>query len=282
MKDEPSKIITQEGVAKFVSGIAAFMAEARRLAADFNLWVEHNGPRLAEWATALSKSLEQMPVRTRTLYIAAARDGWYLPWNITLVQVNAFARQFQDSTPEELEALLLGEFENAPQDIVARVAARFPDRELVTRQALSAHERGDYALSTLAFLVQAEGVAAELDLPSPFDKKCRDRLESLFHSVSPHSFDSILLAPLMEVNEIRLTERDRRSREAEGRGSVNLNRHEIVHGKRSNYGTQSNSLRAAMFLGHVMDVGERAHSWKREAKHFQEVMAAPLPERNHS
>lgn len=258
MTDASTQKIDPDKLKDAAKAIADFGRSLQEISRRVNVAVESVRPLILPFVESLRVALDELPPKLRKVYVGAANHGWYLPWDIPITAITPLISALDSATPEELDDMFSKLFAEYPEKIGEEVGVRFPQRKTVLAEAVEAHRRGSYALSTLAFLVQAEGIAIELGLPSPYENKDYALKSSkLLHgSIAP--FDAALLAPLIEVDALRIGLREVHRRRLSNASAVPLNRHEVVHGRRSDYGSEHNSVRAALLLGYVLYVGQRA------------------------
>jgi hypothetical protein len=126
---------------------------------------------------------------------------------------------------------------------------RFPERYAIVSSAIDAHRSGEYALSIPVFLAQADGICYQTINVQLFSKerKCpKPRTASYVEEmVLTDAFMAALLEPLRiplpisgPIDRLPSTEDI-------------LNRHAILHGRSTQYGTRSNSLKAISLLHYV-------------------------------
>lgn len=180
------------------------------------------------------------------------REGWFpdddWPWS-TLPDLAS-----TDVAGHEQD--LVEHFEERAADICERASREYPDRRGILEQAFSAHERGEFALSTPVLIAQAEGITVEV-LGEPGYQACSAKGSVPSYRLGKHlddrSLDDVLLRPFFEAFVRRppvvATEADRQAIARPG-----LNRHLVLHGMDTSYGTRANSCRAMSLLNWVCSV----------------------------
>lgn len=142
-------------------------------------------------------------------------------------------------------------------EFAAEIYRGFPDRMRVVEQAVGAHQAEKYALSVPVFFAQADGVcSARLqkylflggrDDAANVSGHARERVARL--SEKDGLFDLlevVMWSPLKDRRPVALTRGARKKI-----GYTGLNRHDVMHGDSSGYGTETNSLKAFSMLCHV-------------------------------
>lgn len=150
--------------------------------------------------------------------------------------------------------------------IERRLYERFDARKPVLADAFDAHRSRKFTLSVPVFLAQADGIGREiLRVSRQFFSRSR-RLEALERKTEdfvlfghPHSVPDPYRM-LIDQLRFRLSvaeDTDERSRRQQAEPWFGpLNRHAVLHGNESDYGTEVNSLRCILFLEHLLDMDQ--------------------------
>lgn len=180
-----------------------------------------------------------------------AARSWYFGMDMPLSSMSRMARLAASGDYGAVDAALADWHRRHSQAIIKRIAERFPDRSRVLTAALTAHQAGNYLLSIPAFLAQADGIAHDY-LSEHFFRtgRWKQRLREFMHEANLTGFASVMAIPLSEPGLIRTPT----NRLAEPAGI--LNRHQILHGLTSDYGTEMNSLKCIGLLDYLYSVGE--------------------------
>ncbi|MOA18770.1 hypothetical protein D3C78_1391090 [compost metagenome] len=137
---------------------------------------------------------------------------------------------------------------------------------------------GAYTLSIPVFLAQADGIFSEItSIKSPMGKDRGKELtrggEQVKAAIGDDTDANQLLFPILQLHEFDIlkSQKDRDAKcTASGKTFDALNRHQVMHGEVSDYGTELNSLKAFSLLVFVaLHVPEVIESAKERA-------AAPL------
>ncbi|MBI3777868.1 MAG: hypothetical protein HY274_02975 [Gammaproteobacteria bacterium] len=204
---------------------------------------------LGSMAVLIGETVSKLPEKFQTTLVALANRGWFLDpeiaWHI-LVQA---ASAIDEGTLDEADAMMVAHFENRLADIESKLSAALPHRASKFKSAFAAHRRGEYDLSILAFMAQADGICAELRGGHFFLK---DRTTGKSLAAPP---DSVYEGePLARIARLALSDdlpiRERLSKRAKS-GSTALNRHAVMHGESLDYDNKDNSLRALSLLNYV-------------------------------
>jgi hypothetical protein len=138
------------------------------------------------------------------------------------------------------------------QPFCDELASAYPNRSAPIKAAVNAHmslaERG-YFLSIPVFIAQADGLLAEITgVESPATKAAAKVFREKY-AHDPKLLD--LLYPFLELqgSSFMMSAKARQdAAQTTGKSFTALNRHQVMHGERSDYGTEINSLKAFSFL----------------------------------
>ncbi|WP_157665352.1 hypothetical protein [Cyanobium sp. NIES-981] len=196
-----------------------------------------------------------------------ARYGWFIDLEMTIGRIRASAKtlrglseEHQNAPPlsliEEIDVSAVKYFEERYSDIKTSILSRFRTRGHILEPAFAAHERGLYCLSIPVFIAQADGIFRELrgfglfslhksDAPSDY----REIYESILAGICDrHELAWSDFLPLLFHSKpdggipFNLNTKDK-----EGT-CENYNRHAIMHGLCTFYGTKENSFRYISLL----------------------------------
>lgn len=233
--------------AKAVQGrIPQVSAEMKRLVADVERSQEHMRKFYASMQDQWMLLVETLPKRDREALIALAKHGWYFDPKLPYVSLSKLQEYFA-SEPDEANAAMAGHFRTRTTAIRESLISSLPHRARFITAGFDAHDRGDYCVSILVFLAQADGVCDEKVQSSLFlREKSRPRIASIIETLDPHR--AAQMSPLGEILPINHSPGERR---AASQSSTVLNRHQVMHGESLDYDTEANSLRAISLLNYV-------------------------------
>ncbi len=193
--------------------------------------------------------MAMLPAELRESVRALADRGWFYDPHMYLQRVWLAKNLIESGRADEAEAIMAEHFEDRLADIEAKLVAALPKRASKFKSAFAAHRRGEYDLSILAFIAQADGVSAELRGGYFFltDRKTREQETAAYARGFDHNpIDRMAHLALIETLAIR----EKISSWSAG-GSQALNRHAVMHGASLDYDTKENSLRALSLLNYV-------------------------------
>ncbi len=169
--------------------------------------------------------------------------GWYPdPW-MAPIQL-ALLSSYRDSEPEAIEEIMQKVFRERLDSIEAKLVVEYPQRTLILQEAFDAHRESNYNLSVPVLLAQADGIWHDriaLNLFSGGTKKAIKALAKRVKDANSLEFVRALITPDWPLV---LSKKDRPD------DFSGLNRHLVMHGEATDYGTEENSLRAVAFLNY--------------------------------
>jgi hypothetical protein len=169
--------------------------------------------------------------------------GWYISDQIPYIEVLEILKAAKEKRIEYAESELINYYRNNIVDIISRIISKNKDREKIIIEALNAYKQGMFYASTILFLSQADGICDGKIFVSG-----KNKLSTLDKDNTP----PIIFAALGKQSAI-----DEDSRIIESNYNSDLNRHNVMHGLRCDYGNQLNSLKALSLLSFVANFANR-------------------------
>ncbi|MCQ4320458.1 hypothetical protein [Stutzerimonas stutzeri] len=212
-----------------------------------------------DWKAVQAK-LEKLPLRSKNAMHLAAEQGWFFGWNGSLQDVLELVDGVEGREACDLDEFLAQYHRDNLEEFSTALMSCYPHRLEAISAALEAHKlasRSGYLLSIPVLLSQADGILSEVtETESALQKAGRNEdqtraakwLKARF-SKSPQSLD--LVHPLLNLhaNDLFKSAKQRQAvSTASGSAFTALNRHQVMHGEISDYGTELNSLKAFSFL----------------------------------
>lgn len=191
----------------------------------------------------------RIPPELRTSVLALANRGWFFDPNLALPSWWRAKELIESGKADEADALMAAHFERRLDAIEAELVAALPHRVSKFKSGFAAHRRGEYDLSILAFMSQADGVCAELRGGHFFltDRATRLPEAAAYAAGMTENFVDEL-AHLALVERLPIRERMKRR---QANGATGLNRHAVMHGESLDHDTKENSLRTLSLLNYV-------------------------------
>ena len=197
----------------------------------------------------LHRWLEEQPEHDKESLTKLAVRGWFLGPDVPVSSIPQLGHAV-DGTPDEVD-IVVGQYIRRRLDVIESALIKsYPDRSHLFKEAFEAHRERRYSLSIRAFLAEADGVFHDRFGKPLFTRKRNDAVSAFMSEVTGRFFQAHL-HPLTQV--IPLWEDTRRLPDTfEG-----LNRHQVLHGIKADYDTETNSLKAISLLDYLVWVLNR-------------------------
>lgn len=168
-----------------------------------------------------------------------ANNGWFYDMNFTTFESKKFDDKF-----------FMEHFENNIEYICKSLVDSYPKRAKIIEKAIKSHKIGDYELSIPVLLIQIDGIYKEETQTEYFIKLGKKKVkieENIVKKIKNNNKDimNILISLFNSSLPISYSENLRKEK---GINSFDLNRHAILHGESTDYGTKINSLKTISFL----------------------------------
>jgi len=208
------------------------------------------GPVLAE----ISANVQKLPDRTINLQRNLAKRGWYAMPEMPLPDLFALEDVFDIDRRDVIDDRMTQMVESCLDEVEAQLINDFPARGSIFKEAFEAHSEGRYASAITLLLSQTDGICYELFGVVFFsvergtdDPRTRKVVESLQLEV----FEEMILEPVMTRGGVS-------ARDTElSQYQDSLHRHQILHGKDSNYASKINSLKTISLVGYLGGVAKQ-------------------------
>ena len=170
--------------------------------------------------------------------------GWYVSPHMPYATLEPLMHSMNED-PEGAVAKIAVYFGSQLDAIEQELVKLRPKRKKLLQDAFEAHRDRKYNLSIPVFLSQADGIWWDQYSQNLFNKRGRDSGHEKLRS-SPKSYlFSGFLYPLSITTPLWMSEGERDEPFNE------LNRHQVLHGKSVDYGTEENSLKAISLLNYL-------------------------------
>ena len=238
----PGQQHTPLGMGELVTGLTSLLESAGE-------WVLENRELLQVLLVGFSESIEDLsrypPIRFPLVkqedVNILMQNGWYPPSDVSSVEVRLLAEGFEEDA-ESANHMLIERYRSRLDDIESNLMSTFPHRADILGDAFEAHRQEKYNLSVPLLLIQADGVWWDRCSRNLFFKGFDNAVKDLVDKVPDETLRELALALSYKRIPLALSERDRSS------GFSDLNRHQVLHGEVTEYGTEENSLKAVAFL----------------------------------
>ena len=188
---------------------------------------------------AFAESVRRLPDELRPMVRTLAERGWFISGEMGMSELRVFQLLSESGTIEDIDALMSEWIESELPQILQRSVKRFPSRKLIIEAAITAHSAGNFELSVPVLLIQVEGMCIEVLGRKLFSTKSGiPRTKEATEALIDSAFSEVVFLPLRETHGLTASE-DTRDRWPDA-----PNRHEILHGLSTDYGTKLNSQKA--------------------------------------
>ena len=205
--------------------------------------------------------IAELPKKSKDAMALAASKGWYFGWHGSLPELMDLIDELA-ATGTPVDAVMEQYYRDNLQPFTDELVQKYPHRSQPIKAAVNAHRNHEpegYFLSIPVFIAQADGLLTEITKVQSAmrrihktselhaSKALRDKL-----SADPEALDLIYPLLTLPTSDFLKSENDRkRSVELSGQTFAALNRHLVMHGESSDYGTETNSLKAFSFLAFI-------------------------------
>ncbi|MCH3883041.1 MULTISPECIES: hypothetical protein [Tenacibaculum] len=165
--------------------------------------------------------------------------GWYISGQMEMKETSKVIDLIKNENIVEAENIMIKFFKENLSDIEKRLIKKHSERENLFKESFRAHRNKMFYSSTILFLSQADGIIDgkifhnRKNLDKHLDK---DKNPSFVNILKE---DSSLNVPSYKINKEKYFSK--------------LNRHSVMHGKSTDYGTEINSLKALSLCCFVSD-----------------------------
>lgn len=197
----------------------------------------------------VAEAIAKFPETLQQAVFALMHRGWFFDPAMPLTQWWAVHNMIAAGNVVEADQFMAAHFESRLSEIENQLTLLLPHRALKFKSGFAAHRRGEYDLSILAFLSQADGVCNELRGGHFFlvDRYTREPEAAEYAaSFSENPLERIVHMALTTKLPIHLQMSKRAAI-----GNDHLNRHAVMHGESLDHDTKENSLRAISLLSYV-------------------------------
>jgi hypothetical protein len=237
---------------QFLAGVRSIVDQVK----DFFAKLRPAVAALGSVAMFLGDVMLRIPVELRASVVELANRGWFFDPNMPLPTMWQAKTLIEAGKAGDADALMAAHFDGRLDEIETHLSEALPHRARMFGSGFAAHRRGEYNLSILMFIAQADGVCAELRGGHFFlkDRAGKPQPSAYAQGFAETFMDEIAHLALSENLPIR----ERMARWLAS-GATGLNRHGVMHGESLDYDTRQNSLRAISLLNYVglaLDLGE--------------------------
>lgn len=206
----------------------------------------------------IQKGFETMVREMPESLIELAKYGWYIDMDFLPRTPIELAQKIKNGEIDIVDEYLCDYYSEKLDYIKFKLCREFPSREVIFKEAFNCFNQKQYFASISLFLTQADGI-------------CYDKTEKLFFSNNKDLKKKKEYVPEVEAEiqrisgdfmDLLLEPIKRASAINENIGNisnfpVNLNRHSILHGMQTDYGTKTNCLKIISFIMYLNEMLEK-------------------------
>ncbi len=217
----------------------------------FGTWFEEHGETVIRVLASIAVPLDELRSHQlasfvqidRRLVASLVERGWYPDPHMAPMQL-ALLSSYSESEPSAIDEIMEKVFRERLNEIEANLIVDYPARAAIIRDAFGAHRESRYNLSVPVLLAQADGIWRDRIDQNLFGGDREEAIQELANLVEDPNSRELVLALTTPDWPLALSKK-KRSENFRG-----LNRHQVLHGEATDYGTEENSLRSVAFLNY--------------------------------
>lgn len=202
----------------------------------------------------IGERLKEYTKKTPEYFLLIAQHGWFIDLESELNFPSLVAYHIQDKSFDIAEGLLVDYYKTNVERIFVSLINRHYNRKEIFKSIKESYDEGNHILLIPTILTQVDGICFDFTKKKFFiTEKKNEKYKHLPEVIaelekSAGNFLELYLSPLQ--NQIPIVARE----EDIGKFPCKLNRHEILHGISTDYGTEINSLKLISLLKYVSDL----------------------------
>lgn len=185
--------------------------------------------------------------KTPEHFLLIAHHGWFIEIDSELWFPSQIANEIQTGSVEEANELLVVYYKDNLGRIFEDLHKRHPGRKEIFHQIFESFKNGYHNVVVPSVLSQVDGICVDFTRKKFFIKERKNYLPEVITELAGKSLD-LFLSPLQNNTPIIAREQELEQ------FPCRLNRHEILHGISTDYGTEINSLKVISLLKYVSDI----------------------------
>jgi hypothetical protein len=223
-----------------------------------HLPARHDRP-LAPRSADVGRQRRSATEKSKAAMILASSKGWFFGWHDGLNSLMKLVEKLGAAQSADIDRIMVEYYRLNLQPFTDELIGKYPDRACAIRAAVNAHLAANcegYLLSIPVFIAQADGLLTEITkVKSALMKDGKGKelqaSKELRKKLSGDQRSLNLLHQILMLHEsdlMKSAEARQITVQKSGESFTALNRHLIMHGESSDYGSEINSLKAFSFL----------------------------------
>jgi hypothetical protein len=199
----------------------------------------------------IGEFLKKYAENTPKNLLLIAQYGWFIEFDCEINLPSQVSSEILDDNIENANVILTEYYSSNIDRIFSELIDRHPVRKEIFTQILFAYKNNSHYILIPSVLTQVDGICFDFTRKKFFIKEKNNNYLPQITSELEKSADSFLLlylSPLQNQTPIMAREEDIH------KFPCHLNRHEILHGISSDYGTKINSLKVISLLKYISDL----------------------------
>ena len=202
----------------------------------------------------IGERLKEYTKKTPEYFLLIAQHGWFIDLESELNFPSKVAHYIQENKVDVANELLVDYYKANVGEIFESLIKRHHNRREILESIKKSLDEDNHILAIPAILTQVDGICFDFTKKKFFIKEKKDKKYKWLPEViselekSAGNFLELYLSPLQNQTPIMAREEDI------GKFPCKLNRHEILHGIRTDYGTEINSLKVISLIKYVSDL----------------------------
>ena len=202
----------------------------------------------------IGERLKEYIENTPEHFLLIAQHGWFIDFGSGLNLPSKVAHNLQEGKVDIANELLIDYYKTNINVIFDTLIKRHHNRREILENIKKSYKENNHTLIIPVILTQVDGICFDFTRKKFFIKEKENKKYKWLPEViaelekSAGNFLNLYLSPLQNQTPIMVREKDL------NKFPCKLNRHEILHGIRTDYGTEINSLKVISLLKYVSDL----------------------------
>ncbi len=241
---------------KLVEPLKGFQKSFEKISRIYASTPQFQNPFLEHLETfkEIGERLKEYTKKTPEYVLLIARHGWFIDLESELNFPSKVAYNIQENKVDVANELLIDYYKRNVGEIFESLIKRHHTRREILENIKRSLEEGNHILVIPVILTQVDGICFDFTKKKFFITEKKDKKHKWLTEVivelekSAGNFLELYLSPLQNQTPIMAREKDI------DKFPCKLNRHEILHGIKTDYGTEINSLKVISLLKYVSDL----------------------------